>query len=193
MFFFTVLLDALTRKTYRKASWRNEEKSSKASEQRLRATYTNQNKAKFLEVKQNKVISASAAAKQLCINVRVAQRWAREYEKNLDAVFDKGERRGRKTILQDEHKEYLIDCYDKIPDVTDVEATNLLTEQFAGLKITKSAIYDFMTKECNLSIKRAHLQAAARSSQEQINQRCAWIQQWGSTDMNYLQNCVFLD
>ncbi|KAL1928869.1 hypothetical protein VTP01DRAFT_2655 [Rhizomucor pusillus] len=99
-------------------------------------------------------------AKQLSIN------------ENPDAVFDKGEKRGRKTVL-----------------ITVVQAT----EQFAGLKITKNAVYEFMTKECNLSIKRAHLQAAARNDQDQINQRCAWVQHWRGTDMNYLQNCVFLD
>ncbi|KAG0183785.1 hypothetical protein DFQ28_000918 [Apophysomyces sp. BC1034] len=80
------------------------------------------------------------------------------------SVFDRGEKRGQKTVLQDEHKEYLIRCYDATPDITVVEATEQLTKQFAGLKITKSAVYDFMRKECNLSIKRAHFQAAARNN-----------------------------
>ncbi|KAG0173155.1 hypothetical protein DFQ30_008656 [Apophysomyces sp. BC1015] len=60
--------------TYIRASRRR--KSSKAPKECQRATYTNQDKANFLGLKQNSVISARAAVKKLGINVHVEYKWA---------------------------------------------------------------------------------------------------------------------
>ena len=41
--------------------------------------YTNQEKARFFNLKIDKCLSASAAAKQLGIHIRAAQRWLKQY------------------------------------------------------------------------------------------------------------------
>lgn len=51
-----------------------------------------------------KVLSASAAAKQLGIHVRSAQRWALQYEKDPHSIFEEGKSSGRPRILNDEHE-----------------------------------------------------------------------------------------
>ena len=48
--------------------------------------YTNQEKARFFKLKIDQCLSASAAAKQLGIHVRTAQRWVKQYEE--DPGFD---------------------------------------------------------------------------------------------------------
>ena len=50
-----------------------------------------------------------------------------------------------------------------------------LTDQFANLDIKKSALHDFMTKKCKISLKRAHFQSVERNSPEKIEDRHAWV------------------
>lgn len=68
-----------------------------------------------------------------------------------------------------------------------------LTEKFADLDIKKSALHDFKTNKCKISLKRAHFHAAERNSPEKIETRYEWVTKWLQTDMDYLSNCVFVD
>jgi hypothetical protein len=68
-----------------------------------------------------------------------------------------------------------------------------LTQNFADLNVSRSTIYNFMTTECNLSIKQAQFQPVERNSEEKIQQRYHWVQKWQQTDLDFTTNCVFLD
>jgi hypothetical protein len=48
--------------------------------------YADQNKVRYFKLLFEKCLSASAAAKQLGIHVRTAQRWARQYERRLSTM-----------------------------------------------------------------------------------------------------------
>ncbi|CAO3677767.1 unnamed protein product [Rhizopus stolonifer] len=50
--------------------------------------YTMQDKARFFDLKIEKCMSASAAAKQLGIHVRTAQRWVKQYNACPDSIFE---------------------------------------------------------------------------------------------------------
>lgn len=75
------------------------------TERRAYTSYTPQDKARFFKLKIEKCISASAAAKQLGIHVRTAQRWVKQYEKHPDSIFESGKKKGRRRILTEEHKD----------------------------------------------------------------------------------------
>ncbi|KAL1926681.1 hypothetical protein VTP01DRAFT_5576, partial [Rhizomucor pusillus] len=59
-------------------------------------------KARFFKLKIEKCMSTSAAAKQLGIHVRTAQRWVKQYEECPDSIFERGKKKGRGRILTEE-------------------------------------------------------------------------------------------
>ena len=72
-------------------------------------------------------MSTSAAAKQLGIHVRTAQRWVKQYEEHLDSIFDSifdsGRKKGRRRILTEEHVKAVIDFIDANPSAVVAEVT----------------------------------------------------------------------
>ena len=76
-----------------------------ASSKRAYTLYTDQDKVRFFKLVFEKVMSDSAAAKQLGIHVCTAQRWAQMYKTDPDSIFIKHKKTGRSRILRDEHKQ----------------------------------------------------------------------------------------
>ena len=96
--------------------------------------------------------SASAAAKQLGIHIRAAQRWVKRYYENPESIFEKKKKSGRRRILGEEHKQLILNYIDENPSTVVTEVAESLTQNFADLNVSSSTIYNFMTTECNLSI-----------------------------------------
>ncbi|KAI9026002.1 hypothetical protein CLU79DRAFT_691671, partial [Phycomyces nitens] len=156
--------------------------------------YTVQDKVRFFDLKIEKCMSASAAAKQLGIHIRTAQRWVRQYSLCPDGIFDNCKQVGRnKCILSKEHKSVIINFIDANPSASIVEVTEHLLNQFDDLKVSRSTVYNFMKSECNLSLKKADFHSVERNSPAKIEERHNWVCKWENTDMNFLTNCVFLD
>jgi hypothetical protein len=68
-----------------------------------------------------------------------------------------------------------------------------LIQKFSDLSVKKSTVHNFLKTECNLSFKKLTTQPAARNSPTKIQDRKEWVIKWSATDMNYLENCVFVD
>ncbi|EIE86410.1 hypothetical protein RO3G_11121 [Rhizopus delemar RA 99-880] len=68
-----------------------------------------------------------------------------------------------------------------------------LTQKLSDLSVKKSTVHNFLKTECNLSFKKLAAQPAARNSPTKIQNRKDWVIKWSATDMNYLENCVFVD
>ncbi|KAG0182093.1 hypothetical protein DFQ29_005787 [Apophysomyces sp. BC1021] len=68
------------------------------------------------------------------------------------------------------------------------EVTEQLMQQFDGLKVTHSTVYNFMSTECNLSVKQAGLQSLERNSPEMIEERHNWVRKWERKNMDYMTN-----
>ncbi|CEP13237.1 hypothetical protein [Parasitella parasitica] len=144
--------------------------------------YTVQDKVRFFNLKIEKCMSASTAAKQLGIHVRTAQRWVKQYNTCSDSIFEDCEKVGRKCILTEEHKATVVNFIDTNPSATVVEVTEHLLKQFTDLKVSRSTVYNFiMRNECNLSLKKADFHSIDT------------IGFWENTDKNFLTNCVFRD
>jgi transposase len=89
--------------------------------------YTAQVKVRFFDLRIEKCMSASAAAKQLRIHIRTAQRWVRRYNVYLDSIFESCKNVGRKCILTEEHKATVINFIDANPSAAVVEVTEAIS------------------------------------------------------------------
>lgn len=56
-----------------------------------------------------------------------------------------------------------------------------------------TSVRNFLKKECNLSFKKITRHPAARNDETKIANRLAWVEKRSQTDMNFLENCVFID
>ncbi|KAG1464724.1 hypothetical protein G6F56_005024 [Rhizopus delemar] len=159
-----------------------------------RSVYSDEEKESFFKLKLEKCLSASAAAKQLGINARTAQRWSQEYDKDPDGVFDNKKRRiERKPTLQEVHKLFLQGYIDDNPSAVLDEVMNQMSAIFTGPKISKSSVYNFLTTECSISIKRAKIPQIGNVHPETIQQSYEWAIDMKQSFVDFLTNCVFLD
>ncbi|KAI8639716.1 hypothetical protein BD408DRAFT_349481, partial [Parasitella parasitica] len=159
--------------------------------------YKDSEKEKLLELVIEKGMSARAAALKLNIKPRTAQKWVKMNEEDPQDFIErkKGSGRpvGRPPILGSEHQKFLIDLIDEKPSLVLDEVMDSLTNQFSEIKISTTGLYNFMTKECKISLKRAHFHSVDRNSPEKIENRFQWVTKWSETDMDFMSNCVFID
>ncbi|KAG1290885.1 hypothetical protein G6F60_008730 [Rhizopus arrhizus] len=73
------------------------------------------------------------------------------------------------------------------------EVVESLKQNYEDFNVSRSTVYNFMTTQCNLSIKQAQFHPVERNSEEKIQQRYDWVQKWQQTDLDFTTNCVFLD
>ncbi|KAG1205045.1 hypothetical protein G6F68_006651 [Rhizopus microsporus] len=128
-------------------------------------------------------MSASAAAKQLGIHVRTAQRWAQMYKTDPESIFIKHKKTGCSRILHEEHKQVTLKYIDENPSVVLEQVMKRLLQKFRDLKASKSTIYNSVRTECNLSLKKAQFQPVDRNSEEKIQERFDWLRKWVCTGM----------
>ncbi|KAL0074354.1 Homeodomain-like DNA binding domain-containing transcription factor [Phycomyces blakesleeanus] len=120
-------------------------------------------------------LSVAAATKQLGIHVRTAQKWAAQYEKDPDSIFEKWRKTFRPRILHDEHKSAILECIDENPSIVLDEVMKKLKQMFTELKVSKTTLLDFVKQHCNLSLKKARLQPIDRNSEEKVQERLDWV------------------
>ena len=97
--------------------------------------HTDQDKVRFFKLMFEKVMSASAAAKQLGIHVRTAQRWAQMYKTDPDSIFIKHKKTGRPRILHEEHKQVILEYIDENPLVILEQVMERLLQKFWDLDL----------------------------------------------------------
>ncbi|CEI93076.1 hypothetical protein RMCBS344292_07319 [Rhizopus microsporus] len=146
-----------------------------ASSKRMYTLYTDQGKIRSYKLMFEKVMSASATAKQLGIHVRTAQRWAQMYKTDPDSIFINHKKTGRSRILQEEYKQVILEYIDENPSAVLEQVMERLLQKFQDLKVSKSTIYNFVRTECNLSLKKAQFQPVDNNSEEKIQGRFDWV------------------
>ncbi|CEP07597.1 hypothetical protein, partial, partial [Parasitella parasitica] len=171
----------------------NEDVDMELCNKRSYTLYSDEDKTRFFHLFFSKCLNASAAGRQLGIHIRAAQRWVKCYYEDPESIFEKKKKPGRRRILGEEHKQFLLNYIDENPSAVVAEVAEILTQNFVDLNVSRSTIYSFMTTECNLSIKQAQFQPVERNSEERFKQRYDWVQKWQQTDMDFTTNCVFLD
>ncbi|KAL1928080.1 hypothetical protein VTP01DRAFT_2996 [Rhizomucor pusillus] len=163
---------------------------TRESDGRSDAMQTDDDKVRFFKLMFQKVLSASAAAKQSAFHVRTAQRWAKQYEVNPDSIFAKRKKNGHPRILGEEHKKVILEYVDENPSVVLEQLMERLLQRFKGLKVSKSTVYDFVRTQCNLSLKKARFQPVDKDSGAKVRERLDWLSKWETTHMDFRKNCV---
>lgn len=69
----------------------------------------------------------------------------------------------------------------------------MITNQFVDLKVSKTALYDFMRDKYRISLKKAHFHSVNRNSPESLEKRYDWVIRQHQTDIGYLSNCAIVD
>ncbi|CEG64000.1 hypothetical protein RMATCC62417_01048 [Rhizopus microsporus] len=146
-----------------------------APSKRMYTLYTDQGKIRSYKLMFEKVMSASATAKQLGIHVRTAQRWAQMYKTGPDSIFINHKKTGRSRILQEEYKQVILEYIDENPSAVLEQVMERLLQKFQDLKVSKSTIYNFVRTECNLLLKKAQFQPVDNNSEEKIQGRFDWV------------------
>ncbi|CEI91414.1 hypothetical protein G6F70_002992 [Rhizopus microsporus] len=146
-----------------------------ASGKRNYTRYSDQDKMKFFKLLFEKCLSAAAAAKQLGVHIRTAQKRAVQYEKDPDSIFEKRRKTGRPRILHEKHKSAILEYINENPSVVLGDVMKKLKQVFTELKVSKTTLFDFVKEHCNLSFKKARLQPIDRNSEEKIQKRLDWI------------------
>ncbi|KAL1934729.1 hypothetical protein VTP01DRAFT_6911 [Rhizomucor pusillus] len=148
-----------------------------ASVKRVYTLYTDQDK-----LPRNSWISTFVRLKDGPSSMRIPIASSRSVKKN-----------GRPRILGEEHKRVILEYVDKNPSAVLEQLMERLLQRFEGLKVSKSTVYDFVRKQCNLSLKKARFQPVDRNSGAKIQERLDWVRKWEGTDMDFRTNCVYLD
>lgn len=159
--------------------------------------YSDKQKAVFFYFNRIKLWKAAPSARKAQVEVRTAQKWAKRFKEDPTwNIYEKQTNmfNRKPSQLQEEHKEHLLNFFDKYPQATRHDAVESLTEAFENFSLKETSVGNFILNECNLTVKRATLQPLARNSPDNLEKRHSWIKKWAeTTDMNYLQNCVFVD
>lgn len=87
----------------------------------------------------------------------------------------------------------MIDYFDEFPQARIKDAVDNLTEIFENFNLKETVVGEFISKECNLSIKRITRHPKARNSPEKIKSRREWVELWSNTTMNFNTICTFID
>ncbi|KAG1466321.1 hypothetical protein G6F46_002024 [Rhizopus delemar] len=77
----------------------NEDVDMELCNKRRYALYSNEDKTTFFHLFFSKCLNASAAARQLGIHIRAAQRWVKRYYEDPESIFEKKKKPGRRRIL----------------------------------------------------------------------------------------------
>ncbi|RCH88977.1 hypothetical protein CU097_010680 [Rhizopus azygosporus] len=73
------------------------------------------------------------------------------------------------------------------------DAVEELTKNFKGFTLKETVVGKFIPSERNLSIKTMTRHLVARNQSAKIKERRKWVEAWSKTDINYIENCIFID
>jgi cbb3-type cytochrome oxidase cytochrome c subunit len=87
----------------------------------------------------------------------------------------------------------LIELYDANPSIILDKAREKLCEHFKDFDISIAGLYIYIREKCSLSLKQATKSAQERDTQRAIELRFYIFSQWKAIDINFRENCVFVD
>ncbi|KAF7730168.1 hypothetical protein EC973_002776 [Apophysomyces ossiformis] len=92
----------------------------------------------------DKCLSASAAAKQAKNLRRMAQRWAKQYEKDPDSILEKWQKTSRPCLLNQEHKKVILGCINESPSTILEQVMEQLKQNFTEIEVSMSTLHEFI-------------------------------------------------
>ncbi|KAG0182366.1 hypothetical protein DFQ28_002067, partial [Apophysomyces sp. BC1034] len=112
-----------------------------------------------------------------------------KYQEDPASFFETKPRGCWAKTLSDGHKRHLINLLDDNLSTVIEEAVESLMKKFEGLKVSKTAVYNFTRKDGQFTFKKAQYYSIKRNDDEKIQKRYDWVMQWMNTVVDYLKNC----
>ena len=158
--------------------------------------YSEAEKQRFWQLVIEQGSSAYRAAQATDISLQTAYTWKRNWNRlianEINGIYDKPKKRGRKPLLSEDHKNYLKELVLSDPTVTVDFLLNKLRSTFEGVKASESTIYNFLIKVCKFSLKRLSKWSMRRDLPELKQQRFEWALE-NKDKIDLEKNCVFID
>ncbi|KAI8890164.1 hypothetical protein K501DRAFT_168947 [Backusella circina FSU 941] len=101
--------------------------------------------------------------------------------------------RGYVKKLNIEHKDFLVEPFDKDPAATIEDAIEELSAHFEGIKIGSTTVHGFLKVDMNFIFKRATFHAEKRNNEENVEERYKWATEIVNSGVNFLRNCIVID
>jgi hypothetical protein len=158
--------------------------------------YTDEQKALFLYLINYKFLKAAPAGERTGIKARTAQSWVKRMKEDPEwDIYEKLTNKVNRPAsqLQEEHKDFLINFFDEQPQATREDAVESLTAAFEGFTLKSTQVGTFIKNDCNLTLKRVTRHPVTRNSEATLIKRKEWIEKWFQTDVDYMNNCIFVD
>ncbi|KAI8088610.1 hypothetical protein BDF21DRAFT_334380, partial [Thamnidium elegans] len=90
-------------------------------------------------------------------------------------------------------KNAITEFYYKQPTATAEQLLDQLTSTFEGLSLSKPTLYRYLNDLWFFTLKRIQPEPSERNSTERIQARKKWMEEIKSIDVDYMNNCVFID
>jgi hypothetical protein len=103
------------------------------------------------------------------------------------------EMKGRPSTFTEEHDSFLIKLIDNDPQIIVSDIMEMLIVEFEGFSISNSQLNHHLKNDLCLTMKKATLEAEARNSPENLQERFDWFMKWKDSDLDFTRNCVFID
>jgi hypothetical protein len=101
--------------------------------------------------------------------------------------------KGRPSTFTEEHDNFLIKLIDNDPQIIVNDIMEMLIVEFEGFSISNSQLNHHLKNDLCLTMKKVTLEAEARNSPENLQERFDWFMKWKNSDLDFTRNCVFID
>ncbi|KAG1437964.1 hypothetical protein G6F56_012849 [Rhizopus delemar] len=116
--------------------------------------------------------AAAMVAQSMEINVRNAQRWWKQYREDGTMPYKKNsEMKGRPSTFTEEHDSFLIELIDNDPQIIVSDIMEMLIVELEGFSLSNSQLNHHLKNDLCLTMKKATLEAEARNSPENLQER----------------------
>jgi transposase len=151
---------------------------------------------RFINIMQEEGKSVPAAAKICGIPRSSAYVLFNDFNKSNGTVLPgiaKKPKADTPKKLFPEHTAFLIKLIDENPSTTLGVLSEQLSNNFEGLEISLSGLYQHLKQKCHMSFKQASKYTMERDAVRTLDLRFKVIAEWKAADVDFQKNCVFVD
>ncbi|KAG1172519.1 hypothetical protein G6F70_006404 [Rhizopus microsporus] len=146
-------------------------------------------------------MSISEAGRKVGLSKSTAIRKVKQWNQMTSEIVEKGfpgsiatkVGKGRPAILKDQHTVFIFELLANEPTLTVEAVTDNLSKEFRDILITLRSVENHMKKNCRLTYKRIIPRYYGRNTDETIAKRRDAVAYWVSQNIDFMNECVFLD
>lgn len=144
----------------------------------------------------NDNLSKAAASEKAGIvprtGVSLINRYLKDEEKRIP-VKSMTRKRGPKTLLGPEHKEFVIRYLEEQPEVFLAEVMEAIKKEFSMPKLAITTVSNYIKDEVRFSLKRVRNVTDMRNHPDVLEERKTWCMEWKEREEDFFFRSVFVD